>query len=156
MIDYEITVFDLQKALRGEPVVLRDGRKAYIRHHETQVKTNYPLIGYVADGKTEGYVMSWTEDGRCFWDQEESVSNIVGMWSEPLVFEHWGLLRDDIKYLAKDRDNRWYGYGRKPTKDENEWDMPRFGGCYPLASLNPTMFPECDWKHSLMERPEND
>lgn len=149
--------FDLEKALKGEPVVLRNGLKAYIRHHETQVKTMFPLIGYVSNGLIAGKGVSWTEDGRYYWsDDDKSAYDIVGMWPEPLEFEHWGLLREDIKYLAKDRDNRWYGYGRKPTKDENEWDVPRFGGCYPLASLNPTMFPECDWKHSLMERPENE
>ena len=143
--------FDLQKALRGEPVVLRNGEKAYVRHMEQDVKSAHPLSGYTY----KGAALNWTESGR-YYESTDSVADIVGMWVEPPVFEHWGLLREDIKYLAKDRDNRWYGYGRKPTKGENEWDVPRFGGCYLLSSLNPTLFPECDWKHSLMERPEND
>lgn len=147
--------FDLERALAGEPVVLRNGLKAYIRHHETELDAAPPLLGFFVRGGSLG-LGQWAECGKHYWSDGESDYDIVGMWVEPPVFEHWGLLRDDIKYLAKDRDNRWYGYGRKPTKDENEWDMPRFGGFYPLVSLNPTLFPECDWEHSLMERPEND
>lgn len=29
--------FDLQAALRGEPVMLRNGEMAYVRHHETEL-----------------------------------------------------------------------------------------------------------------------
>lgn len=150
----DLKPFDLEKALAGEPVVLRDGTKAYIRHHETQVKTSYPLIGYVADGKAEGNIMSWTEDGRVFWDREGSVGDIDGMWSEPLVFKHWDLLKEDIKFLAKDWGELWFGYKSKPTISEDKrWDAPQ-GGCYNLTSLKPDAFPECSWENSLIERPK--
>ena len=39
--------FNLEAALAGEPVKLRSGAKAYIRHHETEVETPYPLFGFV-------------------------------------------------------------------------------------------------------------
>ena len=148
--------FDLERALKGEPVVLRDGTKAYIRHRETQIKTNYPLIGYIADGKTEGNIMSWTEDGRCFWYQEDSLSNIAGMWVEPLVFEHWDLLNKDIKYLAKDSNGRWYGYRGKPSKEIDYWFDYSSAKYYSLEALESSLFPECDWESSLIERPENE
>lgn len=148
--------FDLQKALKGEPVVLRDGTKAFVRYRETQVKTNYPLIGYVADGKTEGNIMSWTEDGRVFWDREGMWGDIVGMWSKPIVFEHWGLLLEDIKYIAKDDNGRWFGYVRKPSKDEWGWGITLpYTDYYLLAGLDRSLFPDCDWENSLLERPEN-
>lgn len=145
--------FDLERALKGEPVVLRDGTKAYIRHHETQVKTAYPLIGYMADVKTEGNIMSWAEDGRAFWDREGSVGDIVGMWTEPLKFEYWHLLNEDIKYLAKDWGGEWYGYEGKPTLNPlNRWSTT--GGYSTMRNLNKSIFPDCDWKNSLIERPE--
>ena len=33
----ELKPFDLQAALKGEAVMLRNGDKAYIRHHETEM-----------------------------------------------------------------------------------------------------------------------
>lgn len=147
--------FDLKRALKGEPVVLRNGTKAYVRHRETRLKTDYPMIGYVEEGGTVD-IMLWTEDGHEHVYKVKSEYDIVDMWSEPLVFEHWGLLREDIKYLAKDADERWFGYSEKPSMDEEDWHV-QFGDVYySVSSLKPTFFPDCDWENSLMERPEND
>lgn len=148
--------FDLERALKGEPVVLRDGTKAYIRHHETELDAADSLIGYKVRGGAVD-ALQWTESGRYYWDEEVSSLDIVGMWVEPLVFEHWDLLNEDIKYLAKDGDGRWFGYSRKPSKDEEGWGIvQRVGGFYSLVGLNPDLFPECPWGHSLIERPKND
>ena len=145
--------FDLEKALAGEPVVLRNGLKAYVRHHETQVKTKLPLIGYVDHGGTVGEVVSWTVDGRYYWSHEDSVYNIEGMWIEPLEFDYWHLLNKEIKHLAQDSDGRWFGYKIKPFIGKfKRWEVADHV-CYPLSSLNPSLFPDCDWEHSLIERP---
>ena len=145
--------FDLKKALKGEPVVLRNGTKAYIRHCETRFAVSRPLIGYRLSRGTVVFIQ-WTECGLYSWSKGESEHDIVGMWVEPLVFEHWDLLHEDIKYLVKDDNERWYAHSGKPSKDEEERNAPRYDGCYSVAALNPTIFPDCDWENSLIERPE--
>ena len=42
--------FDVERALAGEPVILRCGVKAYVRHREEEFKLRYPLMGVVLDG----------------------------------------------------------------------------------------------------------
>lgn len=146
--------FDLEKALKGEPVVLRNGTKAYIRHYETELDTSDPLVGYVVRrGMADQF--QWMEGGH-YWSDGESEYDIVGMWVEPIVFDHWHILIEDVKYLAKDRDGDWIGYGEKPSKEEGIWAAQSLDGYYSVESLNPTLFPECDWENSLIKRPENE
>lgn len=146
--------FDLEKALKGEPVVLRDGRKAYVRHRETDLTVGYPLLGYTEHGD----IMSWTVKGDAYRSRGGiSIYDIVGMWVEPpLVFEYWDLLIEDIKYLAKDRDGDWVGYDEKPSKVEGFWAAQNLDGYYSVGSLKKTAFPDCDWENSLIERSENE
>lgn len=147
--------FDLQKALRGEPVVLRNGLKAYIRHRETELETA-PLLGFFMRDGSLG-IGAWEECGANYWSRRtgESDYDIIGMWTEPLEFKHWDLLTEDIKCLAKDRTGHWYGYSGKPTKKDGCWDAPPDSGCYIVNALNSSIFPECNWENSLIERPEN-
>lgn len=82
--------FDLQAALSGEPVVLRDGRKAVVLldYRETIGKYGidydgeYPLRGFVVS--SHGTFLSWGKEG--FYDVDnpnEHKADIVGMWEEP-------------------------------------------------------------------------
>lgn len=71
--------FDLQEALNGAPVKLRNGQKAY-------------LVGLSKVGTEDGnsYIVgeygrnlcNWSKDGR-YWLKRESEFDIVGMWEEP-------------------------------------------------------------------------
>lgn len=146
--------FDLERALAGEPVILRNGLKAYVRHHETELETA-PLLGFfVRDGSLG--IGLWAECGANYWRIGESAYDIVGMWVEPIAFDHWHLLHGDIKFIAKDGDGRWFGYKMKPVTGKfKRWDVADHV-YYPLSSLNPTLLPECDWDNSLIERPKND
>lgn len=77
--------FNLEAALNGEPVELRDGRKAFIFKNimDTSVlgyKPDYPLIGMVQDNSM---VHTWTLDGRILMSNDCSNGDIVGMWEEP-------------------------------------------------------------------------
>lgn len=83
--------FDLEKALAGEPVKLRNGNKAFVlaRIPDTEVKSNggkvnYPLLGYVCnrDGRY-GSTEQWTDNGKFAICDEEHLFNIVEMWQEP-------------------------------------------------------------------------
>lgn len=147
--------FDLEKALAGEPVVLRNGFKAYVRHRETELVSTPLLMGFYLIGDSFG-VGKWAECGANYWSIGETDYEIVGMWIEPPKFEYWHLLNEDIKYIAKDSDGRWFGYKIKPFIGKfKRWDVADHV-CYPLSSLNPSVFPDCDWEHSLIGRPENE
>ena len=144
--------FDLEKALAGEPVVLRNGLKAYVRHHETELECAPPLSGFFVRGGSLG-VGQWDKLGGNYWSIGESAYDIVGMWIEPPKFEYWDLLNEYIKYIAKDNDGRWFGYKIKPFIGKfKRWDVADHV-YYPLSSLNPSVFPECNWENSLIERP---
>src|SRR5690625_3932882 len=73
--------FNLERALAGEPVILRDGRKAYVRHYEktlTLRQDGRPLLGYkLYDGRA--VEASWGPDG--LWLRgREFPKDIVGMY----------------------------------------------------------------------------
>lgn len=80
--------FDLQEALNGEPVMLRNGEKAFVKYNllneveKLEVRdAAYPLIGYRFDGI---YIntTSWSLTGKSVhWRTIEY--DIIGMWEEP-------------------------------------------------------------------------
>lgn len=76
--------FNLEKALAGEPVVLRNGKKAFIFKNvlDTSIlnfKLDYPLIGMVHNDAT---VRCWTIDGRISMRNDCADGDIIGMWEE--------------------------------------------------------------------------
>ena len=79
--------FDLQEALNGAPIKLRNGNKAFITFNLSNLKdwskvTDRPLIGYSLN-KSESLedLHSWT---LCGWSMGGSnLFDIVGMWEEP-------------------------------------------------------------------------
>lgn len=85
--------FDLKAALNGEPVMLRNGRKAivyYIIPEEYTfpdgMNSTYPLRGLIfdKDGFIENSFYFWLEDGRCHRECYKS-NDIIGMWEEPKI-----------------------------------------------------------------------
>ena len=83
--------FDLEKALVGEPVALRGGKKAYVVADLRELfrkDTYFPrcLIGVSAtEGNEQEFceILRWKPDGKYFERIKESNSDIVGMWEEP-------------------------------------------------------------------------
>lgn len=75
--------FNLQAALAGEPVMLRIGQKAFVRHHETELPTatDEALIGY----REHIGLWSWSPDGESHFDQDESEYDIIGMWPKTRI-----------------------------------------------------------------------
>lgn len=79
--------FDLQEALNGAPVKLRNGNKAFITFNLSNLKdwsnvTDRPLIGHSLN-KSESLedLHSWT---LCGWSAGGSnLSDIISMWEEP-------------------------------------------------------------------------
>ena len=86
--------FDLQKALAGEPVVLRGGRKAFVtcdlRRYFKNTVSDKKLIGIVAmeDDPNSFSVSSRWYDSGAYHDtetNEETDYDIIGMWEEPKI-----------------------------------------------------------------------
>lgn len=81
--------FNLQEALSGKPVVLRNGEKAFVlARFPNDVRKVYPLIGYTEVGNNE---VSWTLDGAFKNKYGPRAYDIVGMWNDVL-----GLKQDDV------------------------------------------------------------
>lgn len=79
--------FDLEAALNGEPVMLRNGEKAYIFKniqdtHILDFKVDYPLIGMMHN---HAPVQTWSLDGRISLVSDYSNGDIIGMWEEPKI-----------------------------------------------------------------------
>ncbi len=71
--------FDLQEALNGEPVQLRNGQKAYVvglSKVGTEDGNSYIV------GEYERNLCNWSKDGK-YWLKRESELDIVGMYEEP-------------------------------------------------------------------------
>ncbi|HGO5853324.1 TPA: pyruvate kinase [Mannheimia haemolytica] len=114
--------FDLKKALAGEPVRLRGGRKAYVKYSLRAEKVEFGLYselhGYVLNEYNQFlYAGSWAKEGKyCDYNSED---DIIGMWEEPLPrvqlelpcpLKEWVegcyLIDDDFK--IKRSTNGWY------------------------------------------------
>lgn len=75
--------FNLQEALKGKPVLLREGLKAYVRHHETEISTT---AGEVLLGYIEGIgSWNWCVEGDYNTYGFESKHDIVGMFPETRI-----------------------------------------------------------------------
>lgn len=82
--------FNLEAALNGEPVILRNGIKAVVKYNllneveKLEARdAEYPLIGYRFDGI---YIntTSWSLTGKSVhWATMEC--DIIGMWEEPKI-----------------------------------------------------------------------
>ena len=84
--------FNLDAALNGEPVRLRDGRKAIIYHrvpdiytHKNGVKVTYPVVGmtFNTDGTVDNPCAAWMANGR--FTSSWCGKDIVGMYEEPKI-----------------------------------------------------------------------
>ena len=77
--------FNLDAALNGEPVMLRNGDKAFIFKNvlDTPIlcfKPDYPLIGMIHNHPV---TQTWSLDGRISSCNDCAPGDIVGMWGEP-------------------------------------------------------------------------
>lgn len=83
--------FDLEKALAGEPVILRNGSKAFVLADLRDLfpkDTYFPrcLVGVYSHNdchKAFYGTARWKPNGKYFEHLKESSSDIVGMWCEP-------------------------------------------------------------------------
>lgn len=76
--------FDLEAALKGEPVMLRDGSKAFVRHHETEQKVgdDFRLWGVFFTDLNTCTTTSWTAQGKWRDDERDYALDIIGMYQK--------------------------------------------------------------------------
>lgn len=116
--------FDLDSALRGEPVMLRDGSKAFVRHHETELPTeeNMRLVGFTADGIRLG----WCANGSYYATRSTAGDDIdiIGMWPKTRIINGFEVPAPDTEtpalgskyFIASNihknffNENTWYDY----------------------------------------------
>lgn len=78
--------FDLEKALAGEPVKLRDGSKAWVKYvMPDDYKGEFPLRGICCSVTSDtNYIDAiWTKCGNRFYSGCEGDLDIISMWEEP-------------------------------------------------------------------------
>lgn len=119
--------FNLEKALQGEPVLLRDGNKAFIFKNilDTPVLgyiPDYPLVGMV---QNRSVVQTWAINGRISTCDDCADGDIIGMWEEPKLTipelmekalnenlpvksRAFGLYHTGFKVIAKTQDGSDY------------------------------------------------
>ena len=132
--------FNLEAALNGEPVMLRNGKKAIIYYctpaefkFDENIPDSFPLKGMVFDlnGYLDDPSVSWRCNGsfRCSEDDWD----IIGMWEEPKIS-----IEDLPKpFKPKDGESYFYITGGIVEYENAYWDSNKFdkssaerGGCY--------------------------
>ncbi|MGC6247213.1 pyruvate kinase [Bisgaard Taxon 45] len=75
--------FDLEKALAGEPVVLRNGNKAFVKFVlENPLYEDNQVVGFHIDDEGNEECINWRKDGIHI-PNVNSMYDIIGMWEEP-------------------------------------------------------------------------
>lgn len=86
--------FNLEKALAGAPVQLRDGRKAKLIFKIPDelvfsggLRPEYPLLGFIykRNGELHHIKEYWSLDGGYMLGSDEDELDIVGLWEESLA-----------------------------------------------------------------------
>lgn len=98
--------FNLEAALNGEPVMLRDGSKAFVRHYESEllVENGWQLIGFIVRNGEESVFESWDARGRFYGSEQDDENDIIGMW--PLGTTYFVPV---LTYCHLTNDYRWDG-----------------------------------------------
>ena len=107
--------FDLEKALAGEPI-------AY--HHVSSAKKAYLYKSHVKDNRM---LIELYEGGRLYQCMYACESHILGMWQEPVKFDHWDLIAGCIVEIRKFTVSAWLAN----SDDDLEYDLPLEGSLFP-------------------------
>lgn len=88
---------NLEKALAGEPIIL------LLPHNNRMTKC------YLHERRFDqrGWIVEYN-NGIFPITQGELTKRAVGMWGEHPVFEHWGLLSDNIRAINKFGNDDWH------------------------------------------------
>ena len=84
--------FNLEEALSGTPVKLRNGKKAYVIGRVPDgINIDYHLLGFCfttnPTGELTANAACWALSGNIYANTEHG-TDIVGMWEEPIKYRH--------------------------------------------------------------------
>ena len=82
--------FNLEEALAGVPVKLRNGKKAYVIGRVPDgINIDYPLLGFIENphGELTANAACWALSGNIYANTENG-TDIIGMWEEPIKYRH--------------------------------------------------------------------
>lgn len=133
--------FNLDAALNGEPVMLRNGCKGVVYYKIPKEyvfsdgsNSAFPLKGLIFD--EDGFIKDssyfWTDNGFCNHESYH-LNDIIGMWEEPKISI------EDLPKPFKPKDGEPYFYitGGFIECESEFWDTNNFdiasaerGGCY--------------------------
>jgi hypothetical protein len=112
--------------------------------------TRFPLV-VEFNGKLECYTL----DGKCMLNTTQVLFphpvEITKKITKPSI--NWEHVRDEYKFLAQDDTGSAWLYIEEPTPDEVYWRAE--AGVYVNANSYASYIPgNCDWKDSLVKRPD--
>lgn len=147
--------FNLEKALAGHLVMLRDGRTAQImadlQENKYGAVFSHPIVGVIEKVRSsQNYMMMWRDDGRIF-EEVDRPNDIVGM-APTAVFNHWVCLNPMWKFIAADNDGDAYLFQSPPVKNKEEGIWETTDGIQRCVE-GLFDFKYADWETSLVERP---
>lgn len=126
--------FDLEAALRGEPVILRDGSKAFVRHHETELPTGSCWQIWGIGNRTDGRIvfLQWSTSGGYDMDGAVSDLDIVGMYQKTRTINGFEVPIPETEEL---KVGNWY-FSPRILSDEFCEAEKWIGGSSDLRALN--------------------
>ena len=98
--------------------------------------------GYVSDANDANDILT-------FHNTDDLVEKYLS--PPPPKFEHWDLIQDRFKWVAKDSDGNWWAYVKKPILNLDQWENEH--ECSSLEILKIDI--PCHWSRSLIERPSH-
>jgi hypothetical protein len=131
------------KIEKGKFYKSRDGQKWEVLTTERNGKSN--IIAMNEDGD----LLVVYQNGTYFNDKSESDLDLIAEWTEPVEIP-WSDYPTWCKWVAMDKDGRWFGYKSKPVKRESTWL------CDVVISIPLEFYPRNftgHWTESLFERP---
>lgn len=102
----------------------------------------------------DGLSISYTNDGK--WFDEGNIVlfphpvEIVKATTKPSI--DWSHVSSEYNYLVQDSDDEGYLCGREPSRHTSAWGID--DPCISATTFTSYVPGTCDWKDSLVKRPE--
>jgi hypothetical protein len=123
----------------------------------TKVRTNSPTFPVLVQFEKE--LEHYTSDGKYLLHAAQTLFpypvEIVKKAEKPSI--NWEHVSNEFSYLAEDSDGAAYLYENKPYTDQDAWGVSdSFGEVAEASMFASYVKGTCDWKDSLIQRPDGD
>jgi len=134
------------KIEKGKFYKSRNGQKYEILKTDA---IDMPIVAYRCD---DGHILSLHKNGTAYNDKSGSEFDLIAEWTDPVEIP-WSDYPTWCKWVAMDKDGRWWGYIKKTKIDNMESDC--WMGNSEAFSIPKDYTPRNfigDWTESLFER----